>query len=221
MAADQAAVDAMRANFTACRARTHRHRRGRCGRRADALHRRGNRRRRRSRRSISASRRSKARRSAPRTCRARSPSSPWRRPARCCMRPTSTWTRSPSVRAIPKASSISIVIRPTTSERWRSPRASRARNHGQHSRSAAPRRTHPQMPQRRRLRAAHQRRRRRGDHLSPLILPKPASTCILAAAARSEGVLAACVLRCVGGQMQGRLALETRRSDRPGRSVSA
>ena len=43
------------------------------------------------------------RRCAPRTCRARSPPSRWRMAARCCTRPTATWTRSRSGPAIPKA----------------------------------------------------------------------------------------------------------------------
>ena len=41
--------------------------------------------------------------------------SPWRTPARCCTRPTATWRRSPSARAIRRAPSISTRRRTKTS----------------------------------------------------------------------------------------------------------
>ncbi len=71
-------------------------------------------------------------RSAPRTCRARSRPWPWRTPARCCTRPTATWRRSRSGRAIRRAPSISmrrpmrtssISPRRRASSRRRSPRS--------------------------------------------------------------------------------------------------
>lgn len=52
-----------------------------------------------------------------------------------------------------------------------------------------------------------------GDVAAIILTTHPAETGVdmyLGRGGASEGVLAACVLRCAGGQMQGRLALETR-----------
>ena len=52
-----------------------------------------------------------------------------------------------------------------------------------------------------------------GDVAGVILATDPAATGVdmyLGRGGASEGVLAACVLRCAGGQMQGRLALETR-----------
>jgi hypothetical protein len=66
------------------------------------------------RRSISRWTRSKARPFAPRTCPMHLRSSPSRKRAACCSRPTSTWTRSQSVPAMRTASSTSTARRPKT-----------------------------------------------------------------------------------------------------------
>ena len=58
-----------------------------------------------------------------------------------------------------------------------------------------------------------------GDVAAIILTTHPSETGVdmyLGRGGASEGVLAACVLRCAGGQMQGRLALETLRSDRQG-----
>ena len=102
-------------------------RRGRDRRGADAVHRREGRQQDRARRSISRSIRWKAPRSAPRTCRAPSPPSPWPTAARCCTRPIATWTKSPSGPAIRKAPSTSTRRRKKTSSGWPRPRASSRR----------------------------------------------------------------------------------------------
>ena len=107
-AADQAAVDAMRAELNRLPIK------GTVvigeGERDEApmlYHRRGSSAPATDRRSTSRSIRWKARRSAPRTCRMRWRSSPSPKRAACSSRPTSTWRRSPSARAIPTGSSIS------------------------------------------------------------------------------------------------------------------
>ena len=78
---------------------------------------------------------------------------PWRWPraARCCTRPTSTWTRSRSARAIRRASSISTRRRPRTSAALAKAKGvEAARDHGAGPRPAAPRRPHRRRPQDRR-----------------------------------------------------------------------
>ena len=128
MAADQAAVDAMRRELnrlpidgTVVIGE---------GERDEApmlYHRRGGRHAAGARRSTSPSIRSRARRSAaknlPNAHRGRSPSP---RRGACSTRPTSTWTRSPSARATRRASSISTRRPPTTSARSPRPRACRS-----------------------------------------------------------------------------------------------
>jgi hypothetical protein len=185
-------------------------RRGRARRGADAVHRREGRHQRRPARSISRSIRSKARRCAPRTCRARS--RPWRWPtaARCCMRPTSTCRRSRSVPATPKGVvDLDARRRPTTFAGWPRPRASSLRDHGAGAGSSAPCRHHQRACA---STGAAVRLITDGDVAGVIHCADPDNTGIdmyIGTGGAPEGVLAAAALRCIGGQMQCRLILDT------------
>ena len=145
---------------------------------------------------------------APRTCRARSPPWPWPKAARCCMRPTSTWKRSRSAPAIRRAWSISMRRPRRTSAISPRPRASSRRDHRADPRPAAPRRPDRRRAQGRRVGGLITD----GDVAGVIHTADPDKTGIdiyLGIGGAPEGVLAAAALRCIGGQMQCRLVLDT------------
>ena len=197
--------------------RHRRHRRGRARRGADALHRREGRRARRApaRRSTSRSTRSKARRSPPRPGPTRSPSSRSPRRAACSTRPTSTWTSSRSARAIPRAS-IDLAKSPTDNIRAVAAAKGvepaeiivcvldRPRHDELIAELRGARLRHPADPRRRR-----RRRDRRDRSRTPTI------DVYMGTGGAPEGVLAAAALRCVGGQIQGRLLFRNDDETRP------
>ena len=112
-ASDQAAVDAMRRELNKLPIDgTVVIGEGELRRGADAVHRREGRHQDRPQGRYRGRSAGRHRRCAPRTCRARSRRWRWPTPARCCTRPTATWTRSRSGRAIRRARSIS-TRRPT------------------------------------------------------------------------------------------------------------
>ena len=78
------------------------------------------------------------------------------------------------------------------------------RDHGLHPRSAAARRTDQGRARSRRRRAAHSRRRYRGRHLDDRS-EETGIDIYMGSGGAPEGVLAAAALRCIGGQIQGRL----------------
>ena len=177
-AADKAAVDAMRRELGRVSIRgTRRHRRGRDGRGADALHRREGRQRRRAPRSTSPSIRSRARRSAPRPCRMRWPCSPSSERGGLLHAPDMYMNKiaigpgypdgivdldaSPgdNITALAKAKGVPI-----------------SRDHRLHPRPAAPRRADQGRARRRRRRAADSRTATSPASSGPPTRPRPAST---------------------------------------------
>ena len=127
----------------------------------------------------------------------------------CSTRPTSTWRRSPSAPAIRRAWSISTRRPRRTSVALAKAKGVKPqRDHRLHARPPAPRRPDRRRAQGRRLGRADQRRRRRRRH--PHRRPEHTGIDIyLGIGGAPEGVLAAAALRCIGGQMQGRLVLDT------------
>ena len=168
-------------------------------------------------RSTSPSTRWRARPSAPRPCRTRWPCWPSPSAAACCNAPDMYMDKiaigpgypdgiidldappGDNVNALAKAKGVPV-----------------SRDHRLHARPAAPCRAHRRRARGRRRRAAHPRRRHRRRDLDDRSagdrhrhLPRLGGA--------PEGVLAAAALRCIGGQMQGRLHPlhpRRRRSDR-------
>ena len=195
---------------------TSRHRRGRARRGADALHRREGR---QGRRTEGRHRRRPAGRhdaSAPRPCRMRSRCMADRREGRACStRPTSTWTRSPSVPGYPEGIiDLDEPARPTTSTRWPRPRACRP-----HEITACilDRPRHAELIEAVREAGAARRLITDGDIAGVIYTDRPERDRhrhLSRLGGAPEGVLAAAALRCIGGQMQGRLHPRTTEEER-------
>src|ERR1700736_2672415 len=159
--------------------------------------------------SISRSTRSKAPRCAPRTCRARS--RPWRWPmaARCCMPPTSTCRRSPSARATNKGV-VELDASPADNVR----RLAKAKGVDTSAITVLvlDRPRHTDIITGIRGTGAAVRLITDGDVAGVIHCADPDNTGVdmyIGTGGAPEGVLAAVALRCIGGQMQCRLILDT------------
>ena len=122
--------------------------------------------------------------------------------ARCCTRPTSTWTRSRSARAIPRAWSISTPRRTKTSAIWPRPRASTPQAI---TAMMLDRPRHADLIAAVRKAGAAVSLITDGDVAGVIHTAEPDKTGIdiyLGIGGAPEGVLAAAALRCIGGQMQ-------------------
>ena len=128
--------------------------------------------------------------------------------ARCCTRPTATWKRSPSAPAIRRAPSISTRRpRKTSCARQGQGRQAVARSPRSCSIGRATPRSSPAV----RKTGAAVALIRDGDVAGVIHCaePKTGIDIYLGIGGAPEGVLAAAALRCIGGQMQGRLVIDT------------
>ena len=129
--------------------------------------------------------------------------------ARCCTRPTSTWRRSPSVRAIRKG--VVDLDAPRRGEHPR-PRQGQGREADEITACILDRPRHADLIAGVRKTGAAIRLITDGDVAGVIHYAEPDETGIdiyLGIGGAPEGVLAAAALRCIGGQMQGRLILDT------------
>ena len=114
-----------------------------------------------------------------------------------------------------RASSISTRRPPRTSARWPEAKGvAGRRDHRLRPRPAAPCPADRGDARDRRRDPADRRRRRRRRDPHHRARTRPASTSIIGIGGAPEGVLAAAALRCIGGQMQGRLVINSERAAR-------
>ena len=136
--------------------------------------------------------------------------SPWPTAARCSTRPTSTWRRSPSAPAIPRAWSTS--TRRAEENIRNLAKAKGVKPAARSPRCMLDRPRHADLIAGVRKAGASVRLISDGDVAGVIHTADPDSTGIdiyLGIGGAPEGVLAAAALRCIGGQMQCRLVLDT------------
>ena len=134
--------------------------------------------------------------------------SPWRTPARCCTRPTSTWTRSPSAPAIRKG--IVDLDAPAEENILRLAKAKGVKP-AEITAILLDRPRHADIIAAVRKTGAAVSLITDGDVAGVIHCaePKTGIDIYLGIGGAPEGVLAAAALRCIGGQMQTRLVLDT------------
>jgi len=150
-----------------------------------------------------ASTRWRAPRSPPRACPMRWRSSPWPSMAASSMRPTSTWTRSPSAAACPRHRRPRQDAGPEPHRPGQGQGDGRCRPRGLHPRPAAPCRADRQGARGGRAHHADRRWRRVGRDRD--LDRRFGHRHLHGSGGAPEGVLAAAALRAIGGQIQGRL----------------